>query len=661
VAFIDAYIDAVTADASTRAVLVRLAGRMHEQLRLSLRSADASRVARRDLGLAAAAVARALSCRLVRHEQGRVVFSHERFATFLAAEDLLEHAVDGSHAGEALNKPRSAALRRDAIGLESNLGRVRAMLEASLDVGLLTAAADGELGNTAERAARQVLVDALRRGIALTADGRATFEPSESWPTFDAWRIEAPLNEKEQTRLVAAGRCVGLGLFVEEVARLLVVTEELRSGAAKGMPLGDERTFQATYACGRGMGSLELPAALVAHGVSDARLSAHVDPRMRAAAHALCASEAGGGDGTVLLALQLLRLPHEDDAALYADLIAHGVAARPYHLQLAAFDAVQRAGSLLERDAHARILDAVESVQSDNIFLQSSQVEALGALGAITPINDLAAIEQQLQLILSNPDNADHCKLAYGAFSSQFEEESVVGPWTEAIDLLHPDGLTLLFSMALRSQDDGFGIATSWILERDLDLTDPRMRAAVMEFVGRQDPATWTSSQHSFASVIAAVRQLARAGFALPGSSASEHREGWETFLALVAGITAGDNAATLACASALLERHPTLIADLLDGLHSALVVMFGGGIEQLEIEIVAALGAPLAGVLLDGLQRPATLVVFSHFGGGARRSIALLGQIGDQEVAEALRAFADDPTLGSSAVDAVREIEARA
>lgn len=658
-AFIDAYVDAVAADAPTRVALVRLAGRMHEQLRLSLRAADASRVVRRELGLDVGEVARTLSCRLIRHEQGRVAFSHERFATFLAAEHLLEHAEDGRQAGEALNQPRFADLRRDAIGLESDPGRLRAMLEATLDVELLVAAADRELGIAAERAAHQVLDEALLRGITTTVEGLATFEPSDSWPAGDAWRMETPPDEKERTRLVAAGRCAALGLHVERVARLLVVTEKLRSVAAAGLRLGEARTFQTTYACGRGLGELELPAALVAHGMSSARSTADLDPRTRGAAHALWASEAGRGDGAVLLALQLLRLPEQEDATLYTDLVTHGLSARPYHLQLAAFDAVQRAGSLLGEDAHTRVLDAVESVETDNIFLQSSQVEALGALGAIAPVNDLADLKQQLQLILSDPDDANHCKLAYGAFSSQFEE-AVVGRWTEAIDLLHPEQLTLLFSMALRSQDDGFGIATSWILEQNLDLSDPRLRAAVMEFVGRQDPARWTSPQHSLGSAIAAVRLLARAGLALPGSSASKHREGWETFLALIAAITAGVNEATLACASTLIEEHPTLVADLLDGLHSAQVVMFNDGTEQLETEIIAALGAPLVGVLLDGLQRPETLVGFSRFGNSARHSVALLGQIGDQTVADALRAFADDPALGPGAVAAVREIEAR-
>ena len=66
-----------------------------------------------------------------------------------------------------------------------------------------------------------------------------------------------------------------------------------------------------------------------------------------------------------------------------------------------------------------------------------------------------------------------------------------------------------MYSMALRSQDDGFGIATSWILERDLDLTDPGLRRSIASDHG---PTTVSSSN-------SLLNQLAVVGVGRPQAS----------------------------------------------------------------------------------------------------------------------------------------------
>lgn len=658
----DVYVDAITDGEATRAVLRSLAWRMHEELRLSLRAPDAARGVRRDLDVDATAVTNAFSCRLVRFEHGRIAFSHERFAHFLAAEALLERCPDGARAAAALNQPRAAVLREDAVGLEHDDGRLGEMLTGVEDVGVLVAAAEGRLGRLAATTVVGLLTDTLRLSSSQMASGQATYVASEAGPVMDAWHVPWTQTAAHRSQLLATGRCLARGLLVDEAARLLLHTEAACRNAERAAGLPEGWTFSATYSSGRLTAEEVLPASLLARELRNATFSLSAPEMARAAAHALMAGDAADGYGAQLMALQLLQRPADEDVELLGELIERALRAPPYHLRLEAFEAVQRCAHWLPPQAHDRVMQVVESAESDNILLSSAQVEALGALGAIEPINSLQEVQRQLHLTLSKPDDANHCELAADAISSQFEDEDVVGPWSQAIRSLDEVERTLLYAMALRAPYDGLGIGTGWLLEQELDLDDLRMRAAVLEFVARLEPQTWNSNQHGVANAVHAVQLLARAGLQPPTTNTLEHRGAWDSFLTLVAALATDDAAATLREAEHLLVEHRYLVPDLLSGLHHATVVMRRDG-EQLERAILAALGDRLVGVLVDGLEHPERLrPVMRHSNptDRSRHSIWLLGKVGEARAAEVLRRFADDSTLGSEAVVAVREIEAR-
>lgn len=659
---LDAYVDSVAGGEATRAVLRSVAWRMHEEVRLTLRPPDAARAARRVTGADAIVGADALACGLLRHEHGKVAFVHERFAYFLAAEALLERCPDGRATAGALNQPRAAALRADVLAFERDEGRLGATLASLHNPDILVDAARGRLGGLAATTALGLLVDVLGVASMQTTSGLARFEASEAGPFGDHWRATWSFDPAQRAQLIAAGRCITVGVLVEPVARLFAQTDALSRQAERDAGLREGWTFPATYATGRPLSEATLPAALVFQGIEDARFAHLEAEEQRSAAHALMASpEAGRRPGTLLAAMYMLRIPDEEDAELVARLVEQGLAAQPYHVRLEAFQLVHRCGRWLPGAAHDRVLAAVETVETNHIFLSSAKVEALAALGALEPMNRLEELPAELRLTLSRPDDPNHRKLAAGAISSQFEDEDVVGPWCEAIESLDGPDRILLFVMALYG-GDADGIATSWLLEQPLDLEDPCLRAAILDFVANSDPLQWHSSQFGVANAILAVRCLAAAGLERPATRASQDAGVWEGLLDLAHALARGDAAAVRHVASRLIVKHEDGVADLLAQVHSSLVVLHHDGTDLME-QVIAAFGIELQTVLIRSLERPdsqTSFVRWPHTDDRARRTMRTLGDIGDARAADVLRRFVEDSQLGADAVDAVRIIELR-
>lgn len=659
---LDVYVDQVADGEPTRAVLRSIAWRMHRELRLSLRAPDVVRTARRELELDAADIGQALDCRLLAVDQGRVRFIHERFARFLAAEALLLRCGHGQAAARALNQPRSAHIRKDAVGLESDEVRLGDMLGALEDDDVLVAAVEGRLGALVERTATAVLVDALRVASAGTTSPEVRFVPGEVGPLQDGWQMPRAMRPNDRAQLAAAGRCLRRGLFVDEVAHLIDQTDALCGAWAagdNGRPrVEGERIFAATYAFGRPASDAVLPATAVVRACVEDRFFGHQRRDASAAARALLARTASNGLGTLYLATSLLRPMSDYGADLVPEVVAACLAAPVYHLRLEALELVKESAHGLDPAAHEAVVEAVRSVETANIFLSSAVVETLAALGDIEPRSTVDELIHELRELVRSPDDPQAWRRAMGAVSNQFEEEEIVGPYYEAIRGLGDAERDVLLAMALRAcrADD---IHARWLLEEVTGLTEPRLQAALLDFVARVDPSDWNSAQWGMASTLLALR--------LPTMSPTREPDAWEAFTDVIEHVirqapTAGGDEGGHVRVHHLLEEHRAVLADLLSQLRSARVVMWNND-PNVEVRLLDALGDGLVDVLVWSLDHPDRLrspFRFSREDERTRHTLELLGLIGDARAADVLRRFADDRRLGTTAVEAVREIEAR-
>ena len=69
---------------------------------------------------------------------------------------------------------------------------------------------------------------------------------------------------------------------------------------------------------------------------------------------------------------------------------------------------------------------------SGNVWLNSTLVEALAACDAIEPMSTLDQIRAAIDAVLAAPDNPEAWSAASRIFYRQFEQEDILGPYSEA-------------------------------------------------------------------------------------------------------------------------------------------------------------------------------------------------------------------------------------
>lgn len=659
---LDAYVHRTAENETTRAALREIAWRMHDQVRLSLPAPDALRLLQREMALDAQTAERVLTCRLLTTTQARVRFTHERFASFLAAERALITNDDATVLSRLLNQPQHLGLRRDVIALELDEDRLGVLLSELADAGGLTAAARGELGDAAARVGRAVIGDALRIACARTTTESARFELGAIGGFDDAWVMEHAMTAVQRAQLSAGGVCLRHGLFVEEIGALLDATDARCATIAQEHPDGGipDRLVAATYAVGRPNDAAGFPASLLVQACIHARHTSAAGPATETAVKLLARHE-HPGPGTLMLAANLLKPVTGEGARYVAQIVAACLSHGAYHLRLEGLQLVELAAAQLQPEEHQVVVEAVRAVETNNILLNSVVVEALSALGDISPIRDLNDIAEEIDDVLSRPDDSLTWQRARGIVSSQFEDD-VIGPYYEAVTQLSTAQRTLLLALALRASDPD-DLTVCWIVDELDDLGEPQVVTAVLDLLARADPSAWNSTQMAMGAILSILALLAGSDHDLPALASQD--EGWHAFLTLIltslrhAHGRATSDDVDAAWRTVLAERE--VLPDLLAELHHARV-LGSNRTNSVEATLLAARPGEIAETLTWALDHPDALrspFRWSH--GRTPTLIELLGHVGDHQAATVLRRFVNDPELSACALAAIRDIEARA
>lgn len=656
---------AVAGDDQLRAALRTIARRMHTQLMPSLPRSDLARRLRRDHRITDATLRALLSCPIVTVAHGRLSFRHERFEHFLAAEALLLDSPDPDALAQVLNAPRCAGLRADTIALESHEDRLGSLLSACEHPDVLVAAASGRLGPLAARVADAVLVETLKAACAQTAAPGVTFQLGDAPLFHGRWTMPNPIGAATKAQLIAVGRLLPTGRYVEGVARVLDHTDALCSSAATAeshvRPLAD-LLFASTYAL-RGPGD-ELPGSTLTHAATDRLFVTRGCSRAVETAAALLRSENGPGLGALYVAGHLVRF---SASPIVAEVIVKCLESGLYHPRLLGLQLAEDSTRGLDAAARRAVIGAINAVPTDNLGISTSVVEALSALGELTPARDLNDIAGEIEAVLTAPQDPQACRVAYGIVANQFETEAI-GPYYEAVNDLSDADRARLLAMALEGGDTG-GIATAWIVGELDDLADSVTRAAVVRYVGRTDPADWFSPQLGMDGLVGALRLLAAEDAPLPDPIDHGSTDpAWRACMTVIMGALAEaggwqvQRQSVDAAWAALTGRHRDVLASLLLNLRH--VDSRPSRQEHVPVYelVVGALPPSAIDALVWAVEHPEDIRSLPRYDHGVRAHvIGLLGRIGGRRAADVLRRLADDPEVGEAAAAAVRAIENRA
>ena len=662
---LDLHIDRIVdGDDRLRSGLRAVARMMHTGVTPSLRRPDLARKLRRDHDMTDAELQGLCGCPILTVAHGRVSFRHERFEHFLAAESLLIDTADAHTLARVLNPPRCAFQRADAVALEGDERRLGEILSACEHTDLLVAAATGRLGARAARVTETVLTDALNVACAQTTADDISFDAGGKFAFSGQWTVPGAGGRAAQAHLVAIGRLLTHGRFVEGCARLLDHTDglcaRLLEEAEATSPAFADQMFAATYALG---GHHALPATTLVRAATDEAMFNRANrPQATAAALELLRRQNDETLGRLYVAAEFL---HRAAASpIIADVIVRCLEARRYHLLLRGLQLAEDAGRSLDEQARQRVLDAVHALPTDNLAISSSIVETLSALEELTPAKDVDDITAEIQTVLGMHDDPSGGQMAYGIISNQFETDAI-GPYYEAVQALSDRDRQRLLAMALDGSDTD-SLARGWILGEIADLADPFTRSAVERYVARTDPSTWFSVQWGMEGVVRALLLLAADNVPLPGPMDGGSTDpAWRASLTVIMASFAGtaDQQKLEAAWAALLEEHPDIVAGLLldlrqmHGLHAA----HSGDSEDVHARVLAAMPTAGVDVLIWSLEHPDRIRSLCRYDHGVRDYLVdVLGRIGKHRAAEVLRRFVDDPAVGEAAAAAVRAIETR-
>jgi hypothetical protein len=673
---LDAYVGRRAKTLSVRAALGCLAAAMDAGVRASLTAAEAIAVLQRrpDPGLPPAVIDEALACPLLLRRQARVSFVHELLARFLAAEELVVRSTDGAALGHALALPHHGDLRVHALLLERDQQRRHDALLTLTDADLLTKAALGEFGDASAAQVCAAVCSLLAEAQAATIGAEIDPATADLWTSV--WRTARAWSPIDRALLAVAGHCLSHGMFIHEVAALLDQTDEACAKQvtrlrATGHPAPISAVVAAAYGIARTDAPSCLPASIVLQAYERARPMWWSKPTGQAAAAAMfAAGPAAPSWGRLYAAALLCDLRHPDDAIVLPDLLRAAWTAGGYHLRLQALTAAHDVAGILDDLTQRRVIEVLDEFHTDNLALSSSLVEALAAYGQITPIASLEDIRAQIRGVLSREDEREAWAAARGIVASQFDNETVLGPYSEAIKELAERDQLRLFVMAARAPESEFW--AHWLLREIADRApsiDRRGRQVLRDAAMRVETHT-PFSQDAIVAHLEGLRGWARLSDCLPHPPGPRPQDAdsraWRCFDEVIFRLEHdGDHADSSDTArqwSMLLGRYAPAAVDVLYHLRQAAIV--GSPLRpSIHDWLMRAYPDEVRRLLEWGLaHRDKLTTCFLHVDTEQRQQyiVRTLGHVGTTSTAVLLRSYVADPALGGEAVTAIRQIEQR-
>lgn len=677
----DAYIGHHCPAEVTRAGLRWIAVEMDRQLRGSLSISEIRALLHRAIDGAApdAAIDHVLGTSLLVRTQGRAAFRHELFGRFLTAEHLVIHARTIPELAEQLRLPVHADLVSYAIALQHDPSWRHDLLLTLADPEQLDTALRGTYGHETAQAIHHDIVAALTQAAADTATAQTIREDSGLTDRSGVrWTVCAPRNAHQQALLHLAGTHLAEGRFLEPATRLLDATDhrcgqQMRQLQGEGHRAAISAVVRALhggfhYADEREL--RRLPASAVIAGCENSRITRRGRAFTTSPARALWESPAPTRPlwARLMVILRLIDRDDPDAQTLLPEVFAAAWTAGGYHLRLIALDVAHFNAATVDSTTRDRMRTALDGCDTDNIFLNSSLVEALVAYDGLEPQNTEDGIRTQIEAILAEPDNPDAWGFAYSVVGMVFEDQNLHGPYDEVLDALEPADYLRLHVMAARVEESY--AYRDWIMRaivNNIDCADANTRS-VLRHAATTIDCDYPMVQEAVGAHLTALRGWAALSDELPAAGnvgdALEQRA-WrivdELLFAAVRGAEP-TSSELLALWTELLGACAPAAADAITQVKAAR--MFEHTRDQPTMyEYLLTMWPDQMRRLIEWAVRNIDLHVASlrhpaHDCPG--KLIEDLAIVGTAETSTLLKRYIGDATIGNTAVGAVRAIEQR-
>jgi hypothetical protein len=453
---------------------------------------------------------------------GRISFSHEMIQNACAAFDLARKAAtDPAMFGLRLSTPILEAIAGDVVSAIEDASTCRAVLGAVTSPGLLSTAADGELGAVAALIARALLDETADAcGTEIRSARLVVIKENETVRVEWAEDSRRDWTEAERARLGAIGHRAASGAGLDTYLGLCAEMDELlaaerrrlaEAAREKQFPLRSQSFALAYYGFGNQIGFTHV-----------ARAGHPGFRELSGGAERPEVSLAKMSSGQLHFFLENRRAFFGDhDEGRFAEELIYILRERfrwePYHVQLAALHAVGFARQAPE-EMLGRLVEAINAldVNPSNWAINSSIIDALKILGAIDDQGEAAReqIKRELDSVLGDDEDAVDKDLALSLCLRMFDHpfDSIYG---EEIFELDENLRRRLYRRALGASDIKSCMNLAWLSRQVASFEDASDAPLLQPLAGLPDPSN-PFAQEEWGGFVLVTRFLGRHGVELP-------------------------------------------------------------------------------------------------------------------------------------------------
>ena len=604
-------------------------------------------------------------------QQGRFSFTHELLGRYLAAEALTLQNRQPAELVDELRTPRHHDLRELAVELADSVPRAGELLAGLADTRLYVRALRGEAGKPAAEAAQVAAHRVLRAVTEAMADVTFTVRSSFDLSVTGGYR----LSDGDRALLSAIGTLVSYDEFVPEVTALLDATDAAcQRTITAAVEEGTKRPVISEVVSAVMVGSSDrtgVAARIINQAVRPARYdfrSRTAEPRISLEALTSLVDAATSRSYTRLLLLcELLQQTDGlEAAALGVRVLRFCWDSRAYHLRLDALMMIQSfAAASRDQVVRQEIVEVLEGLDTKNMMLSSQLAETLYSYDLIEPSDDEDSVLTRIAAVLRDPEDEESRQWAYSIVSNQFEDVVAV-PYLAAIDRLTDGERIALFTLAALGSPP-YGFWNDWLLRELIKFADP---AALPAF---EHWATDLYTDNAMTQEVISCYTLAVQGCAqfmdspprLVNAETGD-RAAWECYGAIIFWISRPRLTAEQAVerAAPYWQRlHGELRLAAIDPLYwlmHASLVSFDDDTPPIA-KILQTFPDEVRPIVEWSLEQWDSLTLTSIFRFAAHDRqdylISMLAEVGNARSVDLLRSYIDDPTLGRSAIRAIKQL----
>ena len=604
-------------------------------------------------------------------------FGHELYFSAFSAEAVVRRSGMNAEAiASAVQAPKHSGYATLILGAIDNVGLLDRVLWHITDPAAIIACAMGECGTFAREWVddryRTVLqsVEQEARNVCFTLDEPGWMSVVPIPGSLENWSAQY------RSFLTALPNLLGVGQYLDDVFRIVGIMDArlieqyaLLRDEARKRNIGLRSALFGTC-FGNQNSDIAIGHIVARLGISLFH-SGKGDKRNVAAWAKAKVVETSLTNGQVLMLLHLCRHLWDGNPIIKTlpSLIYERWRYAPYHLCLDLMDAARYSWNCSDEEK-AALVAAIESIDTKNIMLSTSIVEALKALGALEDIGYEGTVRNEVDEVLRDPMNPESWALARSIYDRQFDHPYDSAYW-EVLNALPDEKRKQFLSLAVRHKDE-FRMFVSCMIG-DLAKYEDTNTGEHIEHWTELPPKHNSMPQDAVGAFVVAHVVLGRLGYEL---QPKQYDKSDEDNAMLACGeiyyrINRKDvpwEEAKRRCGAALqvLLKHETGTSlPALKACEDALRVDLNAIAtkEPLRSSIVRCFPDEIAEICREAVERriPQQTSRISLWDGEFLNfAVHLLGCCGKQLDLQLLRGLVDDRELGHAATRAVRNLEER-